>query len=239
MWPSRGQQSHPCVSPSPLFKACFQASEVSPPWDYEPSPGVASRREMGPQWTWQSSVSRQNVGVVTKDGRLDSMNWRSDLVLWAFHLAQCKPKALRYFGILTQQHGKRSKHHAILCMHVDIKAHSSILKIAGTCLPGPKWTCAFRKDSRSRKLNSFSFQGNWMTNNLGLNPIDEMMILVHFQLENDYRTTDIPESAPCWPKEPIFLIAFLKDDLTTLVEHRFSLWSGAENEGRKNRERIW
>lgn len=58
-----------------------------------------------------------------------------------------------------------------------------------------------------------------MTNSLSLNPIDEMMILVHFQLENDYKKTDIPESAPCWPKEPIFLIALLKDALTTLMEH--------------------
>lgn len=54
-----------------------------------------------------------------------------------------------------------------------------------------------------------------MTNSLILNPIDDMMILVPFQLENGYRKIDIPESAPCWPKEPISLIILLKDALTT------------------------
>lgn len=54
-----------------------------------------------------------------------------------------------------------------------------------------------------------------MTNSLILNPIDDMMVLVHFQLENGYRKTDTPESAPCLPKEPISLIVFLKDALTT------------------------
>lgn len=58
-----------------------------------------------------------------------------------------------------------------------------------------------------------------MTNSLSLNPIDEMMILVHFQLENDTEKTDLPESAPCWLKEPIFLIALRKDALTSLMEH--------------------
>ena len=49
-----------------------------------------------------------------------------------------------------------------------------------------------------------------MTNSLILNPMDDMMILVHFQLKHDYRETDIPKPVPCWPEEPIFLIIFLE-----------------------------
>lgn len=137
---SAGQPPHQGATPGKSIgqNSASRLRKGAPHSHHEHRSGVTSRRETRSGWRGQSPVLRQNVEAVTEDSSLDTLHLRSDLVHCAFSFGATQAKPLRLFGILTQQHGKRSKLQIVLCIHVDIKVHPYILKIAVPCLPGPK-----------------------------------------------------------------------------------------------------